>query len=287
MLEVALLIFFTVQLCFLNTLVLGIFVYIAVHRIQRQLRHTGSQNASKGNGKSPIATIVKHRKQNERSQRGRLGLNKEKGIAYKQGYQSISYPLLPSKTLTDTLPEVERSTLSACELELLSRQKLWLASKYPKQLAKIISRITKDRRPSPIARVLCLGIGQKSHLTQFVTVLQIVAQLAIANPDILNNLFIHGPDMQHEMHDLLENHGFSVLRNPADLGNNGANTLIFDFYSGPVEEAPRLLEEYARENLLSDVAMYIGPANMHVQRCIECKSLDLHLFYYRQLTLAT
>ena len=129
----------------------------------------------------------------------------------------------------------------------------------------------KDQRPSPIARVLCLGIRRKSHLTQFVTVLQVFAQLALANPDILNNLFIHDPDMQHDMHDMLENHGFRVVQYPADLGNNDDNTLIFDFYSRPLGEAPRFLEEYAQEKLLSDVAMYIGPANKHVRRCIECK----------------
>lgn len=137
MLEVALLIFFTVQLCFLNTFALGVLVYIAFHRVQRQLGYIGSRNSSKGNGISPIATTAKHQRQNERSQSGRSRSNKEKGIACKQGYQSISYPLLPSKTPTDTHPEVERSTLSACELELLARKKLWLASKYPKQLAKL------------------------------------------------------------------------------------------------------------------------------------------------------
>ncbi|PVH73387.1 hypothetical protein DL98DRAFT_595085 [Cadophora sp. DSE1049] len=181
-----------------------------------------------------MATPVRQRKQNAKSLVGTSGLNKESGITYKQGYQSLAYPLLPSKSPTDTLPENEKSASSA---------------------TKIIGRVTKDRKPSPISNIVCLGISEKSHLTQFVTVLQIVAQLSLTKKEILDNLFIQDPNIEPEIHDPFENHGFKVVQFPEVLDYMSANTLIFDFYACAVGEVPDVLEAYTQDRHMSEVEM--------------------------------
>ncbi|KAL2062446.1 hypothetical protein VTL71DRAFT_6712 [Oculimacula yallundae] len=183
-------------------------------------------------------------------------LQPSKDIAYKQGYQSLAFPLLASETPTDTLPESERSTLSKEELQLLERKKEWLASKHPQKLAEIVTRVVKDRDYAPVTNVVCLGIGEKSSdadYLQFVAVLQIVAQLAITNPDILNNLCVQDPAMTAGKKAMFENHGFKVVDHPAAFLLVDRYTALFEFHL-----CLGVLCENLQDRPTTELAMYIG-----------------------------
>lgn len=82
---------------------------------------------------------------------------------------------------------------------------------------------------------------------------QIIAQLAIANPEILDNLVAQDPRMRPEMRELFENHGFQVVDNPGAFRFVGASTLLF---SGLVRFETVL--DGLKGQSAADVPMFIG-----------------------------
>jgi len=184
-------------------------------------------------------------------------------LAIQQGFQSELYPFLESKAPTDTLDHTHgiSNDLSQSEREFLAWKRVWLNSPYPAQLAEIVARVIENRKESPILNVVCLGIGSMGwghrDYHQLVMLSQVIAQLAVANPAILNNLVAQDPHMGPEMRQLLENHGFQVVEDPAAFRLVGSTTLVF---SGWV--ALETLLDGLKDQPVKDVPMFIGNTDL-------------------------
>ncbi|CZR50639.1 uncharacterized protein PAC_00513 [Phialocephala subalpina] len=161
------------------------------------------------------------------------------GSAIRDGFRSAAYPFLETLTPTDLDPDrLQSARLSRVEKAVLTFKKTWLATPYPDQLAAIIARIVEDRNESPISNVVCLGIGGEGSsptrvsldVQQFVVLSQIIAQLAVANPELLSNIYVQDPLMMPEMKALFLNHGCQVVESPAAFKLVGANTFLISAF---------------------------------------------------------
>lgn len=112
------------------------------------------------------------------------------GLGIQQGYRSASYQFLETRTPTDTLPLRSIAKLSNTERDVLKVKNRWLSSPFPAQLAAIVDRIIEDRRHRPITNAVCLGIGSLQWHEQFLVFSQVVIQLSVSNPEILNNIVV-------------------------------------------------------------------------------------------------
>jgi hypothetical protein len=104
---------------------------------------------------------------------------------------------LQSKRPTESVPENLWKWLSEPERLVLRFKKKWVTSKYPQEVADIVDRILDDpgRKDNPITNAVLLGVGSLwygrinvSDLQQFVLFSQIVAHLAVRQPEILSKL---------------------------------------------------------------------------------------------------
>ena len=129
-------------------------------------------------------------------------------MGFENPFRSPLYPFLKTRTPTDTLVDpFHNKELSSVEKQILIFKNYWLSTQYPRQLAAIVTRVIEDRKEDPISIAICLrisggfftgGLGASWELRQFVVFSQIAAQLAAANPEVLNNLIVQYPAMLPE-----------------------------------------------------------------------------------------
>lgn len=82
---------------------------------------------------------------------------------------------------------------------------------------------------------------------------QIAAQLAAANPEVLNNLIVQDPAMLPEWRALFENHGCRVVDTPAAFTVAGKNSFVFS----PFVEPENLIEGL-KDQSIDELAMFVG-----------------------------
>ncbi|KAF8863422.1 hypothetical protein BDZ45DRAFT_738392 [Acephala macrosclerotiorum] len=161
------------------------------------------------------------------------------GFAIRDGFRSGVYPFLETLTPTDLDPNrLQSKRLSDAEKAVLTFKKTWLSTPYPEQLAVIVAQIIEDRKENPISNVVCIGIGgggsRNSGVNfdtqQFVVVSQIVAQLAVANPELLGNITFQDVAMQPYMKALFLNHGCQVVEHPAAFKLVNATTFFISAF---------------------------------------------------------
>lgn len=187
------------------------------------------------------------------------------GFAIRDGFRSEAFPFLETLTPTDLdLDHLESKRISDVEKDVLRFKKFWLSTPYPEQLAAIVARIIEDRKDSPISNAVCLGIGGEGSelgeiggegfdVQQFVAFSQIVAQLAVANLDLLNNIYVQDPAMQLSMKALFLNHGCQVVEHPAAFKLVHANTFLVSAFVA-MDTVSKELEGRPTE----DLAMFMG-----------------------------
>ncbi|KAE9370272.1 hypothetical protein N431DRAFT_442123 [Stipitochalara longipes BDJ] len=150
-----------------------------------------------------------------------------------------SVQFLKTKTPTDELDDpIHINNMPKVEQWVLEVKKRWLATPYPKQLAAIISRVIEDRQDEPIYNAICLGMSGDYpawEVQQFVVFSQIMAQLATANPDLLNNILFQDPIARPYWKEVVQNHGCQVVETPAAFMEVGKSTFVFSPWTGDME----------------------------------------------------
>ncbi|CZR64433.1 uncharacterized protein PAC_14331 [Phialocephala subalpina] len=145
-------------------------------------------------------------------------------------FRSVLYPFLDTISPTDTLPDPHANqSLSKAEKDVLTAKRTWLQSDAPRKLAAIVAQIIEDRAAHPVFNIVCLGIGRNrpNDLEQIVAFSQMAAQLAIVNPEVLDNIVIQDPEMEPEMKIMFENHKCRVVEDLAAFQLVGTSTFIF------------------------------------------------------------
>lgn len=176
-------------------------------------------------------------------------------FAIAEGYWSDLYPFLETLTPTDTLHFEDRQHLPPLEQAVLEAKKPWLASPCPAELAALVSHVIENRKDNPITNAVCLGVGGRDlyhERNQFVIFSQVVAQLAIEDPEILSNVYVQDPNLTDEMRAAFENIGGQVVETPTAFELIGADTFLFSAFvyrivfmyglnARPVEEIPSFI----------------------------------------------
>lgn len=193
-------------------------------------------------------------------------------VATLLGYRSEAIQFSETESPTDVLPLAEQYNLSPEEQSVLAFKNEWLSTPYAEQLAGIIADIIEDRKDTPISSAICLGIGaigSRIDVQQFVIFSQVVAQLAMANPVILSNIFVQDPDMRESWKEDVHTHRCQIVQHPAAFEVVERDTFIFSPYMG------KGFFEAMKNRPIDDIALFIGDGHSYAKEVGQCELRNL------------